>query len=78
MWLTVGKWCAYLTGQLEKWMTEMSGDVLTVYIEAFRLMELSQSGVNTGIPGPPFNIGGERDGRESQPNCIIDAKTFET
>jgi hypothetical protein len=50
MWLTVGKWSVYLTGQLKKWMTEMSGDILAVWIEAFRPMELSQSGVRTGIP----------------------------
>jgi hypothetical protein len=43
----------------------MSGDILAVWIEAFRPMELSQSGVRTGIPWPPLYIGGERDGRES-------------
>jgi hypothetical protein len=48
----------------------MVSDILGVWIEAFGLIKLTESGVNTFIPGPSPHLCVERDGRESQGSDI--------
>jgi hypothetical protein len=55
-WLTVGKWNIYLMGQLEKWLSKMTCDVLAIWIKAFGSMELTESGVYASIPGAPVDF----------------------
>jgi hypothetical protein len=56
----------------------MPGDILTVWIKTFRLMELAESGVNTIIPWSPPDICVERDGGNSQSSFILPVKPFDT
>jgi hypothetical protein len=74
----MGKQRINLTGQLKEWLAKMVSDILAVWIEPFRLMELAESGINTSIPGPPPDLRGEGYGGESQSRCILHDKTIGT
>jgi hypothetical protein len=74
--LTTGKW--FVSGQLIKWVTEMPRNVLTIWIKSFGAVELSESVINTGIPGPPPDIHGESDGRGSQTSGFLRAEKINT
>jgi hypothetical protein len=61
-----------------EWTAEIPGDVRTVWIEPFRFMELTESGVNTIIPGSSPDFRREAYSGESEISCILHAKTFDT
>ena len=56
----------------------MPSDFLAVRIETFGLVELTESGVNTSIPGPPLDLHAEPYGGEPKVSCVLLAKTLST
>jgi hypothetical protein len=55
-------------------MSEMYGDLLAIWIKAFGLMELTDSGVDTGIPRVTPDVLGELHRGEAEVGCIFPAK----
>jgi hypothetical protein len=53
--LTMSKWNIYLARQFIQWMPKVLGDILAIWVKAFGLMEITDSGVNTSIPRACLN-----------------------
>jgi hypothetical protein len=70
--LTMNKWNVYLI----KWVPQMQGDLLALWIKTLRLVELMEASVDASVPGRAFDFLNELDGRQSEQCGILHAKTF--
>jgi hypothetical protein len=63
-----------------QWLPKIPGDILSVWIETFSLVELAESGVNTSVkmPFPVHDCHGELHMGKSEANGIFHTEPFST